>query len=125
MKGWRWFLQGFMVPKIKGRMKMGSCLLELFAKIKMFVRTIKHVLQRITPDAIDCLCYTKGPDMGAPLQVSAIVVRILSQLWKKPIVGVNHCVTHIEMGRIVTSADDLVVLNWLDGELWVRRLSKP
>jgi N6-L-threonylcarbamoyladenine synthase len=48
--------------------------------------------------------------MGAPLQVSAIVVRVLSLLWKKPIVGVNHCVAHIEMGRIVTGADDPVVL---------------
>ncbi|KAL5069296.1 hypothetical protein RYX36_020183 [Vicia faba] len=48
--------------------------------------------------------------MGAPLQVSAIVVRVLSLLWKKPIVGVNHCVAHIEMGRVVTGADDPVVL---------------
>ncbi|XP_073029019.1 uncharacterized protein [Primulina eburnea] len=65
---------------------------------------------QITPDDVDCLCYTKGPGMGAPLQVSAVVVRILSQIWKKPIVGVNHCVAHIEMGRIVTGADDPVVL---------------
>ncbi|KAK7848235.1 putative trna n6-adenosine threonylcarbamoyltransferase [Quercus suber] len=73
---------------------------------------IKSALKtaQITPDEIDCLCYTKGPGMGAPLQVSAIVVRILSQLWKKPIVAVNHCVAHIEMGRIVTGADDPVVL---------------
>ncbi|KAK8978588.1 hypothetical protein V6N11_055575 [Hibiscus sabdariffa] len=48
--------------------------------------------------------------MGAPLQVSAIVVRVLSLLWKKPIVAVNHCVAHIEMGRIVTGAEDPVVL---------------
>ncbi|KAF5742738.1 putative tRNA threonylcarbamoyladenosine biosynthesis protein osgep [Tripterygium wilfordii] len=48
--------------------------------------------------------------MGAPLQVSVVVVRILSQLWKKPIVAVNHFVAHIEMGRIVTGADDPVVL---------------
>jgi len=64
----------------------------------------------IQPHAIDCICYTKGPGMGAPLQVSAVVVRMLSQLWKKPIVGVNHCVAHIEMGRVVTGADDPVVL---------------
>lgn len=38
------------------------------------------------------------------------MIRILSQLWKKPIVAVNHCVAHIEMGRIVTGADDPVVL---------------
>lgn len=59
---------------------------------------------------IDCLCYTKGPGMGGPLQVSAVVVRILSQLWRKPIVAVNHCVAHIEMGRVVTGAVDPVVL---------------
>ncbi|WJX13908.1 Gcp2p [Trifolium repens] len=73
---------------------------------------VKSALEtaQVTPQDIDCICYTKGPGMGAPLQVSAIVVRVLSQLWKKPIVGVNHCVAHIEMGRIVTGADDPVVL---------------
>ncbi|RYR21092.1 hypothetical protein Ahy_B03g066337 [Arachis hypogaea] len=64
----------------------------------------------VTPDDIDCICYTKGPGMGAPLQVSAVVVRVLSQLWKKPIIAVNHCVAHIEMGRVVTGAVDPVVL---------------
>ncbi|KAF3945582.1 hypothetical protein CMV_028058 [Castanea mollissima] len=49
--------------------------------------------------------------MGAPLQVAAVVVRILSQLWKKPIV--------IEMGRIVTGADDPVVLHVSGGNTQV------
>ncbi|KAJ4976836.1 hypothetical protein NE237_001942 [Protea cynaroides] len=73
---------------------------------------VKSALEtaKITPDEIDCLCYTKGPGMGAPLQVSAVVIRMLSQLWKKPVVAVNHCVAHIEMGRVVTGADDPVVL---------------
>lgn len=73
---------------------------------------VKSALEgaKITPNDIDCLCYTKGPGMGAPLQVSAVVVRVLSQLWNKPIVAVNHCVAHIEMGRVVTGADDPVVL---------------
>ena len=30
--------------------------------------------------------------MGGPLVVGAVVARTLSQLWKVPIVGVNHCV---------------------------------
>lgn len=73
---------------------------------------VKSALEsaKVTPSEIDCLCYTKGPGMGAPLQVSAVVVRVLSQLWNKPIIAVNHCVAHIEMGRIVTGADDPVVL---------------
>ncbi|CAI5475987.1 unnamed protein product [Closterium sp. Yama58-4] len=64
----------------------------------------------IAPGDIDCLCYTKGPGMGAPLQAVAIVIRTLAQLWGKPIVPVNHCVAHIEMGRCVTGAHDPVVL---------------
>ena len=52
----------------------------------------------------------QGPGMGGPLVSCAIVARMLAQLWKVPIVGVNHCVGHIEMGRIVTGAEDPVVL---------------
>jgi tRNA A37 threonylcarbamoyltransferase TsaD len=33
--------------------------------------------------------------MGAPLQVGALVVRTLSQLWHKPVVPVNHCVARM------------------------------
>ena len=58
----------------------------------------------IKPADLDCLCYTKGPGMGAPLGSVAVVVRMLSQIWKKPIVPVNHCVGHIEMGRVVCGA---------------------
>lgn len=64
----------------------------------------------IRRDQIDCVAYTKGPGMGGPLAVCATVARTLSLLWKIPIVGVNHCVGHIEMGRLVTGAKNPVVL---------------
>lgn len=48
--------------------------------------------------------------MGAPLQSVAIAARTLSLLWDKPLVGVNHCVGHIEMGRTITHAQNPVVL---------------
>jgi N6-L-threonylcarbamoyladenine synthase len=59
---------------------------------------------------VDCICYTKGPGMGAPLQSVALVARTLSLLFGKPLVGVNHCVGHIEMGRAITGAQNPVVL---------------
>ncbi|ELT95999.1 hypothetical protein CAPTEDRAFT_174110 [Capitella teleta] len=64
----------------------------------------------ISPREIDVICYTKGPGMGAPLVSVAVVARTVSQLWRKPIVGVNHCIGHIEMGRLVTQADNPTVL---------------
>jgi N6-L-threonylcarbamoyladenine synthase len=48
--------------------------------------------------------------MGAPLRSAALCARTLSQLWGKPLVAVNHCIGHIEMGRCVTGADNPVVL---------------
>ncbi|KAJ3868750.1 O-sialoglycoprotein endopeptidase [Lentinula novae-zelandiae] len=59
---------------------------------------------------IDCICFTKGPGMGAPLQSVVLVARTLSLLFNKPLVGVNHCVGHIEMGREITGAQNPVVL---------------
>lgn len=55
-------------------------------------------------------CHLQGPGMGGPLVSCAVVARMLAQLWGKPLVGVNHCVGHIEMGRIATGATDPVVL---------------
>lgn len=48
--------------------------------------------------------------MGAPLVSVAVVARTVAQLWKKPILAVNHCIGHIEMGRLVTGAVNPTVL---------------
>mmetsp|Transcript_44549 Transcript_44549/g.112243 ORF Transcript_44549/g.112243 Transcript_44549/m.112243 type:complete len:351 (-) Transcript_44549:1760-2812(-) len=78
-----------------------------------------HILQlvkmalkeaELEPQAITALAYTKGPGIGAPLRSVAVTVRTLAQLWNVPIVPVNHCVAHIEMGRLVCGAQDPVVL---------------
>lgn len=65
---------------------------------------------KIDPKDIDVVCYTKGPGMGAPLVSVAIVARTVAQLWQKPIIGVNHCIGHIEMGRLITGAENPTVL---------------
>jgi N6-L-threonylcarbamoyladenine synthase len=65
---------------------------------------------KMTLGDIDCICFTKGPGMGAPLNVMAVVARTLALMWDKPLVGVNHCVGHIEMGRLITGAQNPTVL---------------
>ncbi|KAL8290068.1 hypothetical protein RQP46_003007 [Phenoliferia psychrophenolica] len=59
---------------------------------------------------VDVVCYTKGPGMGAPLQTVALVARTLALMYDKPIVGVNHCVGHIETGRVITASRSPIVL---------------
>lgn len=67
-------------------------------------------MANIRPKDIDIICFTKGPGMGAPLVSVALVARTVSQLWNKPIIGVNHCIAHIEMGKLVTNARNPTVL---------------
>uniref|UniRef100_F7C4W2 N(6)-L-threonylcarbamoyladenine synthase n=1 Tax=Equus caballus TaxID=9796 RepID=F7C4W2_HORSE len=64
----------------------------------------------LTSQDIDCIAYTKGPGMGAPLASVAVVARTVAQLWNKPLLGVNHCIGHIEMGRLITGATSPTVL---------------
>ncbi|XP_011154452.1 probable tRNA N6-adenosine threonylcarbamoyltransferase [Harpegnathos saltator] len=65
---------------------------------------------KITLKDVDVICYTKGPGMGAPLTVTALVARTVAQLYNKPMVAVNHCIGHIEMGRLVTGSENPTVL---------------
>lgn len=79
----------------------------------------KHILEvlqqaldvaKVTLKDVDVICYTKGPGMGAPLTVAALVARTVAQMYDKPIVAVNHCIGHIEMGRLITASNDPTVL---------------
>lgn len=64
----------------------------------------------ISPADIDVVCFTKGPGMAPPLLTVAVVARTIAQLWNKPLLGVNHCIGHIEMGRQITQANNPTVL---------------
>nr|XP_023025259.1 probable tRNA N6-adenosine threonylcarbamoyltransferase [Leptinotarsa decemlineata]XP_023025261.1 probable tRNA N6-adenosine threonylcarbamoyltransferase [Leptinotarsa decemlineata] len=76
------------------------------------LQVLKEAIEQsgLKPEDIDVICYTKGPGMGAPLATVAVVARTVAQLWNKPILGVNHCIGHIEMGRLITGAQNPTVL---------------
>lgn len=48
--------------------------------------------------------------MGPPLNICALVARTLSLLHNIPLIGVNHCIGHIEMGRLATGIKHPTVL---------------
>lgn len=74
----------------------------------LIARAMKEA--HISPTDLLCIGYTKGPGMGAPLRSVAVAARTISLLWNKPIIPVNHCVAHIEMGRLVTGSQNPIVL---------------
>lgn len=59
---------------------------------------------------VDVFAYTRGPGIQQSLVVVATVVRTLSLLYRKPVMPVNHCIAHIEMGRLITCAKNPVIL---------------
>ena len=59
---------------------------------------------------ISAVAFSQGPGLGPCLRVGASVARALAQRLDVPLVGVNHCVAHIEIGRQQCGVDDPVLL---------------
>ena len=59
---------------------------------------------------ISAVAFSQGPGLGPCLRVGASIARGLSHSWDVPLVGVNHCVAHIEIGRNQTNCNDPVLL---------------
>ncbi|MBI2580730.1 bifunctional N(6)-L-threonylcarbamoyladenine synthase/serine/threonine protein kinase [Candidatus Woesearchaeota archaeon] len=59
---------------------------------------------------VDIISFSQGPGIGHCLRVGAAAARTLSLVHKKPLVGVNHCISHLEIGRLLTDAKDPVLL---------------
>lgn len=79
---------------------------------KQIVPLLKEMITEvgIKLKEIDLITFTRGPGMAGPLQAAAIVARTLSIFLEKPIVPVNHCIAHIEMGIEFCKAKNPIIL---------------
>ena len=59
---------------------------------------------------INVVAFSIGPGLGPCLRTVATAARTLAQRLNVPIVGVNHCVAHVEIGRLTTGAQDPLTL---------------
>lgn len=59
---------------------------------------------------IDFISFSQGPGLGPALRTVATAARTLSLSLKIPIVGVNHCIGHVEIGKLNTGAINPVSL---------------
>ncbi len=64
----------------------------------------------ISKQEVDVVAFAQGPGLGPCLRTGATMARALSLTLKKPIVGVNHCVAHLEIGRGMFGCQDPVLL---------------
>ncbi len=59
---------------------------------------------------LTCIAFSQGPGLGPSLRTGATVARALASYLEIPLVGVNHSVAHIEIGKLETGAKDPVTL---------------
>jgi N6-L-threonylcarbamoyladenine synthase/N6-L-threonylcarbamoyladenine synthase/protein kinase Bud32 len=59
---------------------------------------------------IDVISFSRGPGLGPCLRTVATAARALAISLGKPLLGVNHCVSHLEIGVAKTEAVDPVLL---------------
>jgi len=59
---------------------------------------------------IDLIAFSQSPGQGHALRVGSFLARVLSLKLNKPLVGVNHCIAHLEIGNMLTSCKDPVLL---------------
>lgn len=64
---------------------------------------------KVKENKIDAIAFSQGPGLAPCLLEGMKFARELSQRLKKPLVPVNHCIAHLEVGR-TTKAKDPVML---------------
>ena len=64
----------------------------------------------ISIEDIDLISFSQGPGLGPALRIVATSARSLALSLNKPIIGVNHCIGHVEIGKLDTGAVNPVSL---------------
>jgi len=64
----------------------------------------------VKPRDLSVIAFSQGPGLGPCLRTGATVARALAAYLNIPLVGVNHCIAHIEIGKLRTGARDPVTL---------------
>lgn len=69
---------------------------------KLLSPLLKKALQeaKVNIKDVDVIAFSQGPGLGPALRVVATAARALALRYNKPIVGVNHCIAHVEVTKM-------------------------
>lgn len=60
---------------------------------------------------IDLIAFSRSPGIGAALRIGGALARSLAVFLDKPLIPVNHCIAHLEIGLCKTDSIDPVFVN--------------
>ena len=58
---------------------------------------------------INLIAFSQGPGIGHALRIGSVAARSLALQLKLPLIGVNHCVAHLEIATIYNSKDPVLL----------------
>jgi len=64
----------------------------------------------VKPHDLTTIAFSQGPGLGPCLRTGATVARAMASYLNVPLVGVNHCIAHIEIGKLKTGVEDPITL---------------
>ena len=65
---------------------------------------------KVAAGDLSAVAFAQGPGLGPCLRTGASAARALALTAGVPLVGVNHCVAHLEVGRALLGCEDPVLL---------------
>jgi len=75
-------------------------------------KTLERALAKakVRINEVNLVSFAAGPGLGPALRTGATAARAISSFFNIPLLAVNHCVSHVEIGRLATGAKDPVTL---------------
>ena len=92
--------------------------------VEKAVEALKETASKVDIKKVDIVAFARGPGLGPCLRVGAALARALSLKLEKPLVGVNHAASHINIARALTKAVNPVVLYVSGGNTQVIHVSE-
>ena len=78
----------------------------------MYEFVLKNALEKAKTKLSDVnlIAFSQGPGLGGCLRVGAAAARSLATALKVPLIGVNHPVAHVEIGKLTSGFKDPITL---------------
>ena len=81
---------------------------EFLKKVKD--KIIEEAIKNSKIKKIDLIAFSQGPGMPLSLWIGVNAAKYLSEKFKAPIIGVNHLIGHLEIGKLMCKVKDPVFI---------------
>lgn len=75
---------------------------------ELIIKALKKA--KVKAKDIELVSVSQSPGIGTMLRIGGMIARSYAVKYNVPIIGVNHCIAHLEIGRLLTNAKDPILL---------------